>query len=441
MTMVRRADPHRPPRRARGRVGISVLLLAKIVSGALLLLVLVQTLQFASASQARQGLLARWVVTAPYAVFFPHHNGNDLEEFENDGHATKIAEAGELYSALDDAGAIFIDASAYRKGVPASPWLPAAPIRVNANYLDAFPILDDDGARISVAQDEEAWIVLVPSEYRSREAEIVRHFQGSRVGDGEREGVAQAQASLLGVPAPERFRDQAVRIVWTAPHQDVFAFDATVEVERGNLVRDPIIEVMTAANSVVVDRLNSITGEINTALKVHVDRDAQTTLRELGPTLRRLGLEDNLIELVDANEAVLVELAGLRAAVAWSAGIAGVALLLLLALSVSFIAVFSDGRRRTLAVRRVQGFGLVRAHRELFAIVGIVWVAQVLLALAMLAARGGSGAPASEDLSLANGLPGLLLLSPAVLVAELVLALTTATILERRSAVRRLKEL
>ncbi|HZK05268.1 MAG TPA: hypothetical protein VFC82_05390 [Actinomycetaceae bacterium] len=428
-------------RRARSRAGITVLFLAKVVSGAVVLLVLLQVLQLHAESTAREDLLTGWKVTSGYGVFYPHYNGNDLEEFESDGHETKIAEAGELYSELDSAGAVFIDASNYREGIPAFPWLPVAPIRVNANYLDAFPVYDEDGTQIAIDGTEEDWVVLVPSTYKGSEVEIIRYFQASRVGDGELEGAVQGQGNMLEEPIPDQFRDQAVRIIWMAPEQDVFSFNATVEIDRGNLVRDPILEVMTPSNSLTIDRLNSITGEINTPLKIRLDGDTQTTLSEIRPTLQRLSLDDNLVDLVEANEAVFVELGGLRGAIAWSATAAGIAALLLLVLSGSFVAVFSDRRRRALIVRRLHGYGLWRTYQGLLLWVGLAWISQVLLAQVVMAVQSASGAPATESASFTEPALGLVMLAVVLLVVDAAIALTTAVILERRNTVKRLKEL
>lgn len=126
------------------------------------------------------------------------------------------------------------------------------------------------------------------------------------------EGAVQGQERILKEPVPDRFRTQQVTIIWAADGQQVFTFDSTVSPDAGSTVTDPIVEVMTRQNSLTIDRLNVVTGNINTALKVRIDHDTQATLDQLAPTLRDLHLDDNLTTLVVANDAVLSKIASLH---------------------------------------------------------------------------------------------------------------------------------
>jgi len=435
------AGGSRPRRGGRGRTTIAIATAAKVACGVVLALITLQALLQLAELRARQDLVDGWSDTGRYAVFFPHSNGNDAAELQTGGHTTKIAEARDLYPILDEGGAIFIDAGNYLPGAPTSQHLPAWPIRVNPNYLDRYPIMDASGRPIRVDDDETSWVVAVPERYREYAAQIESFFRATRAGDESIDGAVQGQERMLKEPVPSRFRSQGVRILWTASGQEVFSFNAEVNAERGNMIVDPIVEIMTTSNSMTVDRLNSITGSLDTPLKVRVDGDPAAALRRLLPTLESLRLDDNLRALVTTNEAMLQQLEELRSTILWTVAVAAFALAVMLAFDVSLVVIVCDRLRRAIAVRRLHGMGRVRAHREIFVLLGVAWLGQSVLAGAILLVpafhpRG----PAAQRLA-AGELSTLIAMAVVVLLTELILAAVVAGTIERRSMVGRLKEL
>ena len=410
--------------------------LVKTVCGAALAILVVAVWQEFTRLEERQEVSAEWEHVQDYAVFYPHAIGDDQVELETGGHSTKIAEARDLYPVLDEAGAIFIDAISYEPGVPvdpSSPW-PAPPIRVNTNYLEQYPILDDSGHPIEVAGDERAWVMAVPEQYKPLEAELQELFQALRTGGQGFESVAQVQEQMLGEPVPEYFLEQEVRIIWTASGQDVFSFNSNINPDGGNTITDPIVEIMTPANSLTLDRMNAITGEMNSPLKIRVDGDTATVLSELTPLLNELKLDDNLQHLVTAQEAIQTEVSNVRSGIAWVTVIACVALLAMLALNATLVVIASDRLRRKLIVRRLHGIGFVRSYRELLLVLGVTWLAQVVLASAVSGLLGMNPAGAWPSARI------LAVLAASFLIEALFLVMI-AGIVERRNAVKRLKEL
>lgn len=440
--MPNRVDDRTKGPASQGGMATLLTVLMKGGCGVVLGLVLLQAWNQTIELQKREAVVGNWKATTAFAVFFPHSNGNDLQEFKTGGNETKIAEARDLYPALDAKGAIFVDASQYEPGRPPNPRLLPAPMLVNTNYLDRYPILDVAGAPIKVRPDEQAWVVAVPTQYRSQEAELRALFRDERIGGSGRDGAVQGQELMLKEPVPDRFRSQQVRIIWTKSGQKIFSFNSTVNPYDGNKVLDPIVQVMTPANSLTVDRLNSITGNINTPLKVLLDRDSATTRRELAPTLRALKLDDNLRDLVIANEAVLSELNALRTAIAWTAAVAIGAFVVMLLLSASVVTTLSDRLRRTLTVRRLHGVGFLRTYRELLVLLGVVGIGQVVVASGVIILHSAT----QDVLPLGNvnppaEIPRLIAVLGLSLVVEVLFASVVATTVERRSAVKRLKEL
>ncbi|MDR1999826.1 MAG: hypothetical protein LBQ06_07830 [Frankiaceae bacterium] len=112
----------------------------------------------------------------------------------------------DLYPILDEAGAIFIDATQYVVGVPPSPALPRAPITVNLNYLARYPILGEDGQPIAVDPAEEAWILAVPATLKPQLAWIGGYYNQWRGRNLGFQSAAEANQAMVGEPSPGRLR-------------------------------------------------------------------------------------------------------------------------------------------------------------------------------------------------------------------------------------------
>ena len=98
-----------------------------------------------------------------------------------------IAIAPDLYPELDKAGALYVDAINYVPRAPTQPvppW-PARPIRVNTNYLEKYPVLDESGKPIVVDESEQSWVVAVSSQFKSRAAEFKAYLQKQRTGSSD----------------------------------------------------------------------------------------------------------------------------------------------------------------------------------------------------------------------------------------------------------------
>lgn len=426
------------------RSAIAAPALVKVVFGAVLSVLAVVVWQQFTDLAKQQELVAPWENVQDYAVFYPRSVGNDRQELETGGNASTVAEARDLYPVLAKTGGLYIDAVNYQTSVPkdpSSPW-PAPPIRVNDNYLKRYTILDDSQQPIDVKDDEQAWVVAVPEQFKAREAQIKELLQNMRTGGQGITGAVQAEKRITGEPPLERFTRQDVRIIWMASGQSVFSFDPKVNPDHGNMITDPIIEIMTSANSLTVDRLNSITGGLDTGLKVRVNGDPATTLDELAPILKALNLDDNLRHLVSVHEAMSIRVGEARSAITQVTAFAGGALLAMVVLNATIVIIGSDRLRRRLAVRRLHGVSFTQSYRELFLVLGTTWLGQTLLAGAAVVALGMNTISMPADpVSPYTQVLKLLAIAVGSLVVEALLIAVTALILERRNAVKRLKEL
>ena len=166
----------------------------KAIVGALLVVLVVLAWQQFDDLRERQEENANWKNLSDYAVFYPFSVGNDRENLKTGSDDMSIAIARDLYPELDKAGALYVDAINYVPRAPTQPvppW-PARPIRVNTNYLEKYPVLDESGKPIVVDESEQSWVVAVSSQFKSRAAEFKAYLQKQRTGSSDVMGAVQA---------------------------------------------------------------------------------------------------------------------------------------------------------------------------------------------------------------------------------------------------------
>lgn len=433
-------------RHSRSSSGLATAALAvvKAVCGAVVaVLAVLAWQQFADLEDQREQI-APWEKVQGYGIFYPRLIGNDQQEFETGGNASSVAEARDLYPVLDRAGAIFVDAANYEPGAPPDPtsrW-PAPPIQVNTNYLKQYPILDESRKAVDVRDDERAWVVAVPERFKAHEAQIRKLLQETRTGGSGITGAVQAEERITGERPPEWFTGQQVRIIWTASGQKVFSFDPRVNPGDGNLITDPVVQIMTPSNSLTVDRLNSITGGLNTGLKVRVGDDPAGVLNGLAPKLKELKLADNLQHLVSVYEALTTQANDVHSGITQVTVFGGAALFVMVTLTATITIIGSDRLRRRLAVRRFHGVGFVRTYRELLLTLGGTWLGQSVLAgLALVVLASDTYSMPGDQVSSFDQAPALAAVAAVTLVVEALVVVATVLTVERRNASRRLKEL
>jgi putative ABC transport system permease protein len=394
-------------------------------------------LQYANAARER-AQLGNWERARGYGIFYPGKVGNDLVEVETGGNATVAAEVYDLYPLLNDRGALYVDANTYEPAALANP-ATFRSIEVNVNYLKRFPLRDDSGRTIVIGDGTSDWVVLVPSRYRSQQADIFAQFQLQRTGSGSQEGAAQAEKAVFGRPAPASVAHQKVSIIWMQDDQAVFSFNPLVNPDHGNNIVDPFIQVMTSANSLGIDRANMIGGGGDAALKVRLlGGDTVRTQQDLLPALKRLHLDDNLPYLVTMDEYVSQQIAALDSGIR-SVEFAGIALFVaLLVLAVQSISILFERYSRRITVRRLFGAGFVRTYREPLLIFGAVWSVQLVGALA--ANRFGLNTFSTPTFSSVADDVTVVAIAAAVVLAEGLFSAGVLTFIERRSVVRVLKQ-
>lgn len=390
-------------------------------------------LQYQSAAEER-AQLGSWDRARGHAIFYPVSNGNDQLDMAAGQESYTPAVVQGLYPLLNARGALYIDALEYEPAALAQPLPPGAfrSLTVNVNFLRRFPVMDADGQSVEVADTTTDWVVLVPTRLRGQATNIEAWFRRAR-------DSRLAAAPVFGGSVPDAVANQSVSIRWIADRQEVFSFDPVVNSDSGNMISDPILQVMTTANSVGIDRANAITGDAEAALKVALG-DAQTTavLAGLQPDLRSLRLDDNLRHLVTLDGYVALEVARIENTIRSIAVVGGVLLLGLLYVGAASVAILFERYSRRVVVRRLHGGSFVHRYREVIVVFGGIWIGQLVGALVLnrLGANpfspAGAGRIADDRVVVA--------VAVAVALLESVMSAILLISSERRGVARLLKE-
>lgn len=396
------------------------------------------------AAGAHDDEINQWTGSRNYAIFYPWLAGDDEEQINAGSDDISATVAEYIYPELDRRGGIYVDA-ADLDSTSEHPVLPYPAMSVNTNYLEEFPILDAEGHRIEVSEQESDWVIVVPETLRDREEEIVSYKQAERNGDDSLVESVVTYEQSEGRQVPESVRDQKVRIIWSKPGQNLFTFNTEIRPDAGNALPDPIVTIMTPNNSVNFDWQNTITGDPNTAMKVRVDGNPEKVNREIQPLLAEHELDDNFPHLVYPTDAATEDIAlsaedsrWLMTALIIVGGIA-------LALTVTSVILISNRYRVAAAVRRLHGHTMRASYREIVAFMKWSWLGLIpgalMFATAIVVLNRYTPVPRFVDpFSILASWPTLFAVTGAIMCFEAVATGLALLLLDRQHPAQRLKE-
>ncbi|MDQ0176113.1 DUF1430 domain-containing protein [Bacillus chungangensis] len=392
-------------------------LLLKIVCSVILVLIGLNIFKEYVVLTEKQASLKNWEQSKDYGIFYPLYIGHDHDD--DSLLRYRAAFSSELYPVLNQMGSIFIDAREYEAlslslnrnydGIFS--------IRVNNNYLQAYPVYDEHHVPISVSEENEDLILLVPEKYRHREKEIRTFF--------ENEGRSRMEFAeqQLQLEIPDYVDDQALDIIWTANDQEIFSFNPDVFPDQHQMIIDPIIEVLTEKNDLIKD-FAALGNGSRDAMKVKlIDRDPALTYKTLKPTLERLKIDDNLKYLVTIDQYILEEIYHLKKYLKLLL-IVGVAILTgLLILIVQNLIVFFNKHQQKYVVNRLFGIGFFRTYKNYMMLLLSTWIVQLIIC------------------AIVNGSVGYELFSVAALfmIMEFIASIIALIIIERRNKLKVIK--
>ncbi|WP_282191333.1 hypothetical protein [Adlercreutzia caecimuris] len=361
----------------KGREGIwklvAICFLAKAILCTMLIGMVGSTIVMWQALEEEQNRYGNWERASQYGIFAPLSVGFDGLDVGSGPCAAAITL--DLYPKAVDNGALYVDALQYRPDA-LNDGTKYRSIVVNPNYLNRYPIEDAAGNFVNVEEGESDWVLLAPERYRNDEQGIRDWWRA------QRDSLSEGDMVWCGRTVDDPPAGQAVRIIWTADDQAVFAFSPEVGVESAGNVTDPIVEVMTLANSYAFDRANAVTGGPEGALKVPLENGNTTqAYNQYRDLLAEAGLDDNVKQVVSMEGAVFETMRSFRdmlSGLCWQLVAVLVVTLFVSVQSASFL-LEADGRR--VAIRHLYGYGFFNRESGHFGVHGILWAATVGMVL------------------------------------------------------------
>src|SRR5699024_4703314 len=132
----------------------------------------------------KQENLQNWKMASHYGVFYPIKTGNDTEQLRAGEDVLDLPTYQLYINYLEPTlKAIYVNSIEYRMDSIQETVGKSRYIRnmyVNTNYLDLFPIYDEDGKKIEIDNSEKNSIFLVPEKYRENEEQIFQYFSEFR---------------------------------------------------------------------------------------------------------------------------------------------------------------------------------------------------------------------------------------------------------------------
>ena len=207
--------------------------------------------------------------------------------------------------------------------------------------------------------------MLVPEKYKSQEREILSFFKEDRSGGINNEGKYTFEERNFKRTVPDRVRSQEIKIIYLANQQKIFSFNPEVYPSNNNVIEDPIIQVVTEQNSLLIDRDGILGAGPRDPLKVKLlNRDTVETYQSILPNLNKWHLGNHLPYLVSSNQLMLEKIYTLQATEVRLVVVAFGLLICLLFLVVQNSIIFFNKHQYRFIVRRLFGAGFFRTYTE-----------------------------------------------------------------------------
>ncbi len=284
-------------------IGIIAILngIFKVVVSIMILIMAVNLLTNLTQINQKQNSLHHWSEFHNYGVFYPVKTGNDSDVIREGKYPLDIP-AYKLYSYLNQKfHAIYIDSDLYTED---SLKLNARHniikyIEVNPNYLNKYPILDTEGNKIVINEENEHTVILVPEQYKKKEDFNLDYFTSVR------EEMYKLHRDFYH--QADKAKSTKIDFIYMKSGQKIFSMNPDVMPNNNNNIVDPIIQVMTEGNALVPDIHYTSSGNQTLFIKL-INSDSERTYKQLLPKLQEFKLDDNLPYLVKSNEVILSEI-------------------------------------------------------------------------------------------------------------------------------------
>ncbi|MGG2108001.1 DUF1430 domain-containing protein [Lysinibacillus pakistanensis] len=362
--------------------------------------------------------LANWEKSVDYGVFYPFNIGFDFEDLKKGSGSKTLAAVTKLYSTLNKEGSLLIHTKYYEQETLKEPYEGIRYISVNPNYLKKYPILSEDNKEIIVDESIKHQLLLVPHQYKDKEAEILDFFNQDYT------LLIEFEKENVKAEIPKHLMEPNYHIIWTQDQQEIFSFNPEVFPNGKNIIKDPIIRVITENNSFESDRHVINGGGAKDPLKVKlVDGDPMRTYEKLKKTLKELQLDDNFKYLVTIDHLIFKELSDLKQERLLT-------MLVFISMMIGTIFVLIQNtilmfhnRKKLFIVRSLFGAGFFKTYRSILYILIGTWILQIAIPLIII-----------KTISIS-----LVVIICVLLLIELTMLALTVIILENKNKIRVLK--
>lgn len=225
-------------------------------------------------------------------------------------------------------------------------------VTVNPNYLKENIIYDVNNEPVNISEEDTNLVLLVPDKYKKDEKGIIELWEKIKSGYLE-----------------DFIRHQNIKIIYTKSNQEIFSYQAAVNIDNGNMVKDPIVRVITEKNGVPFDYHITI-GFTGYPIKIKVDPsfDAEKYIYN---KLKEVGLEKYVDKIAPANDGVAFESKSVYELIIFIAG--GIIMLMIAMIIVitQNIYCFFEQYKKQLAIRQFHGYRAIDKYKECYILIGI----------------------------------------------------------------------
>lgn len=413
---------HQIIKNRRGTTPIFILnTLTKIICSIVIVILGVSNVhEYANLIQ-QQDHLKRWESIKDYGVFYPLYTGYDIEDTRKGAPKFFKIVSSSLYPVVNKMGALLINTREYEETalILNKDYKGIRSISVNNNYLQAYPLYDNQQKPIHISEDNRKRILLVPDKYRNKEPEILRFFKENWKSSLDNE------MKFYKAQVPEHLKNPEFQIIWLKNNQNVFSFNPDVFKAEYNVILDSIIQVITENNSLSSDREGILGNGGTDPLKIKlINRDSAQTYKVLEPLLKKLRLDDRLKYLITVDQHMLMNLYHLQSGIRIRLLLISVLLVGLLFLVAQNLTVLFKKYQQVFVIRRLFGFGFLGTYKEFIIWFTALWMIQAVLVFLLI--------QQAADLA-------FFLVLALFIVIELTAGVITLILIERKNQVQVLK--
>jgi hypothetical protein len=237
-------------------------------------------------------------------------------------------------------------------------------LKVNPNYLKAFPLQDTKGTVIAVPETEHQRVLLVPDS-RADDAEALAAVFLKQTTEYV-ESLAGRYATDAASPEEAADRPDArslsYKVIIYHSEDPMFSFDDNVGKSTNLLLHDPVIEVITKENILQGEKGALLSSGLDFPMKLDLSRDDARVL--LAAIIQEKGLTDNAPVFDTIKNGKAQQVAWTSASLLLFVG--GILVIFLLGLLSSFFlfSIIILARHRWLYVGKYLGYSLSARYRQ-----------------------------------------------------------------------------